>query len=179
MKLSLMGIAFPALRRRASSAAHSRPVSASQGRQCKRPAPASNQRSSAVLLLPLGRIKMPNRSSPRITGSTAISGSWTRSHATTRGSGVGFVGSLKTLASTRYFTKHPSTQRRWRRKSPSVDMSTANRSRPRWEAPPAGRGDSPRDQVARRRIPVRVLCRRPAGTPQAERSALGKKRWSS
>jgi hypothetical protein len=51
IRLSLIGIVSPVLRRRASSSAHVRPVSASQGRQWRRPAPASNQRSSAGPLL--------------------------------------------------------------------------------------------------------------------------------
>jgi len=90
----------------------------------------SNQRSRADRLFPLGRMRIPNRSSPRMTGSTAMSGSCARSHATTRGSGAGFVGSLKTLASTRYFTAHPSTQSRWARRSPSADRRAASRWRP-------------------------------------------------
>src|ERR1039457_2080929 len=73
MRLSLIGMAFPVVRRRASSSAHFRPVSASQGRQWRRLTPSSNQRSRAVRFLPLGRIRIPNRSSPRTTGSTALS----------------------------------------------------------------------------------------------------------
>ena len=98
IRLSFIGMAFPVVRRRASSSAHIRPVSASQERQWRRPTPASNQRSRAARFLPLGRMRIPNRSSPRMTGSTAISGSCARSHVTTRGSGAGFVGSLRTLA---------------------------------------------------------------------------------
>ena len=63
MRLSLIGMAFPAVRRRASSSAHFSPVSASHGRQWRRPAPASNQRSRVVRFLPLGRMRIPNRSS--------------------------------------------------------------------------------------------------------------------
>ncbi len=48
---------------------------------------------------------MPNRSSPRITGSTAMSRSLARSQAMTRGSGAGLAGSLKMFASTRYVTR--------------------------------------------------------------------------
>src|ERR1035437_2863479 len=73
MRLSLIGMAFPVVRRRASSSAHFSPVSASQGRQLRTPTPASNQRSRAARFLPLGRMRIPNRSSPRMTGSTAIS----------------------------------------------------------------------------------------------------------
>jgi len=98
IRLSFIGMAFPVVRRRASSSAHIRPGSASQERQWRRPTPASNQRSRAARFLPLGRMRIPNRSSPRMTGSTAISGSCARSHVTTRGSGAGFVGSLRTLA---------------------------------------------------------------------------------
>ena len=110
MRLSLIGMVFPVLRSRANSSAHFRPVSASQGRQWRRPAPASNQRSSAVRFFPLGRMRIPKRNSPRITGSTAMSGSCARSHSTTRRSGDFFVGSLKTLASTKYFTGYQSIQ---------------------------------------------------------------------
>ncbi len=73
MRLSLIGMAFPVLRRRASSSAHFRPVSESQGRQWSRPTPASNHRSSEVRFRPAGRIRIPNRSSARMMGSTAIS----------------------------------------------------------------------------------------------------------
>ena len=69
MRLSLIGMAFPVVRRRASSSAHFSPVSASQGRQWRRPTPASNQRSRVARFLPLGRMRIPNRSSPRMTGS--------------------------------------------------------------------------------------------------------------
>jgi len=48
MRISLTGIALPAARRRARSSAHFKPVSASQGRHWRRPAPASNQRSTAA-----------------------------------------------------------------------------------------------------------------------------------
>jgi len=153
MKLSLTGIAFPVFRSRASNSAHFRPVSVSQGRQWRRPTPASNQRSSAVRFLPLGRIRIPNRSSPRITGSTAISCSFARSHSITRTSGAGLVGSLKTLASTRYFKVCRLTQSRRGRKSPFADRKAANRLRPRWEKPHAGPGDSPRGQDARHQTP--------------------------
>jgi hypothetical protein len=44
-----------------------------------------------------------------VMGSTAMSGSCARSHDRTRASGVGLVGSLRTPASTRYFTTYPST----------------------------------------------------------------------
>jgi hypothetical protein len=41
-------------------------------------------------------------------------------------SDVGFAGSLRTLAPTRYFTAHPSTQSRWVRRSPSADRQAAS-----------------------------------------------------
>ena len=88
-----------------------------------------------------------------MTGSTAISGSCARSHATTHGSGVGFVRSLRTLASTKYFAAHPSTQSRWGRRSPSADRRVAMQWRPRSAESHAGRGDSPHDRHALRRIP--------------------------
>ena len=59
MRLFLIGMVFPVLRRRASSSAHCQPVSPSQGRQQRCPAPASNQRSSARRFFPLGRIRIP------------------------------------------------------------------------------------------------------------------------
>jgi hypothetical protein len=127
MRLSLIGMAFPVLRRRASNSAHFRPVSASQGKQWRRPTPRSNQCSRAVRFLPFGRIRIPNRSSPRMTGSTAMSRSCARSHSMTAGSGLGFVGSLRTLASTKYFTTHPSTQILWVRRSPLPDRRGASR----------------------------------------------------
>lgn len=54
MRLFLIGMAFPVVRRRASSSAHFRPVSASQGRQWRRLTPSSNQRSRVVRFLPFG-----------------------------------------------------------------------------------------------------------------------------
>ncbi len=72
MRLSWIGIAFPAVRRLTCNSAHFNPVSASQGRQRSRPTPPSNQFSSAARLLPTGRMRMPNRSSPTMTGSTAL-----------------------------------------------------------------------------------------------------------
>ena len=179
MRLSLIGMALPVVRRRASSSAHFSPVSASQGRQWRRRAPASNQRSRAARFLPLGRRRIPNRSSPRITGSTAISGSCARSHATTPGSGVGFVGSLRTLASTRYFIAHPSTQSRSGRRSPFADSPVASQRHPRSAEPYAGRGDSPHDRHARRRTPALVRRGPVAGALPAERSGPWRRRSSS
>jgi len=68
MRLSLIGMVFPVVRRRASNSAHFRPVAASQARQWSRPTPVSNQRSRALRFLPLGRMRILNRSSPRTTG---------------------------------------------------------------------------------------------------------------
>jgi hypothetical protein len=84
---------------------------------------------------PLGKIRMPKRNSPRITGSTAMSGSCARSQSTTRESGDGFVGSLKTSASTR------STQSQWEQKKPYRDRRAASR----WRLVP--RSDSPNEAI--------------------------------
>ncbi len=105
------------------------------GKTVENPDPGVEPTFQGGPLLPLGRMRIPNRSSPRMTGSTAISGSCARSHATTRGSGVGFVGALKTLASTKYLTAHPSTQSRWERRSPSADRRVASRRPPRSAEP--------------------------------------------
>src|SRR5215470_16166132 len=106
MRLSLMGMARPAVRRPASSCAHLKPVSASHGKQRSLRTPASNHRSSLVRLLPLRSKGMPKRCSPRMIGSTAISRSLSRSHSTTLALGSFLVGSLRTLTSTstRYLT---------------------------------------------------------------------------
>lgn len=102
------------------------------------PPPASNQRSRAVRRFPRGRIRIPTRSSPRITGSTASSRSFARSHATTRASGTGLVGSLRTLASTRYFTTYRSTQSQWPRRSLSADRRATSQWHPRSARPHDG-----------------------------------------
>ena len=73
--------------------------------------------------------KIPKRSSPRIMGSTAISRSLSRSHSTTLALGSFLVGSLRTLASTRYLTTRRSIPTRQERKSPSRDRRAANRPR--------------------------------------------------
>ena len=99
---------------------------------------AQQRKSLYVFSLPLGRMRIPNRSSPRMTGSTAISGSCERSHVTTRGSGAGFVGPLRTPASTRHFTALPSTQSRSGRRSPSADSPVASQRLPRSAEPRAG-----------------------------------------
>jgi hypothetical protein len=158
MRLSLIGIALPERRRFAISSAHWSPVSASHGRQCKRCAPASNHRSSAVRFLPFGNSRTPNRSSPRMIGSTAMSRSFARSHSTTRGSGFGFVGSLRTLASTRYFTACLSIPIRLERSNPFLDRQGANRRHPRWGGLRAGPNDIRRGRVAQRRTPGPPRC---------------------
>ena len=89
------------------------------GKTLETPGPCVEPAFQGSRFLPLGRMRILNRSSPRMTGSTAISRSCARSHDTTRGSGVGFAGSLRTLASTRYFTA--------RHTSPRIGL-TANRS---------------------------------------------------
>jgi len=170
---------FPLLRRRASNSAHFTPVSASQARQWRRPAPASNQRSSAIRFFPLGRIRIPNRNSPRITGSTAMCGSCARSQSTTRGSGDGFVGSLKTLASTRYFTEYRSTQIRWEQKNPCADRRAANRWRPRCAEQLDERGDSLRDRDARHRTPDPALSGLFPGILPARQFDPSKRWWFS
>ncbi len=106
---------------------------------------------------------------------TAMSGSCARSHSTTRGSGLGFVGSLRTLAPIRYFTAHLSTRSRWARRSPSADRPAANRWCPRSAEPHAGRGDSPHDGDARRRTPAPVPHGPSAGIPPGERLAPWRK----
>jgi hypothetical protein len=179
MRLSLIGMAFPSERRRASSSAHLSPVFASHGRHWRTLAPVSNQRSRSARFLPRGRISIPNRSSPSITGSTAISRSCARSHATTRGSGVGFVDSLRTLASTRYFKAYPSIRSLWEQRNPYVDRQAASRPRPRSKGLFAGRGDTHPDLFAQHRTPVPARYDLTAETQPAKRSAPSKIRWSS
>jgi len=66
---------------------------------------AAANHCSSRLRRPLdGRSSIPNRNSPRMIGSTAITRSWRRSQLMTFGSGRGLVGSLRTFASTRNFT---------------------------------------------------------------------------
>ena len=127
IRLSLSGMAFPVLRSRANSSAHLNPASASHAKQWRRPTPVSNQRSKSVRFLPFGRVRIPNRSSPSMKGSTAISASCARSHSITYGSGVGFVASLRILASTRYFTGRPSIQTQSARRSPCEGRRAATR----------------------------------------------------
>jgi len=104
IRLSLTGIAVPAARIAARIPAQQRPVSRVQSRQVMRPTPRSNQSSSRLRRLPDGNRSIPNRSSPRMMGSTAIARSFRRSQSMTVSSGCGFVGSLRIFASTRYFT---------------------------------------------------------------------------
>ena len=102
IRLSLTGIACPAARRLASSCAHLKPVSASHGKHRSLWMPASNHRSRLARLLPLRSRRIPKRTSPRMIGSTTISRSLSRSQSTTLEAGTFLVGSLRTLASTRY-----------------------------------------------------------------------------
>ena len=103
MRLSLTGIAFPVVRRRASNSAHFKPVSASEAKQWRRP---HSGVEPALQGGPLPSLRQDENPEPEFaendSGSTAMSGSCALSHAMTRGSGAGFVGSLRTLASTRY-----------------------------------------------------------------------------
>jgi hypothetical protein len=88
---------------------------------------ASNHRSSLARFFPLRNRRMPTRTSPRMMGSTAISRSFCRSHSTTLESGAGFVGSRRTLASTRYLTACRWTRTRWERRNPSRGTRGASR----------------------------------------------------
>ncbi len=63
----------------------------------------------------------------RMMGSTAISRSLRWSHSTTPGSGSAFVGSLRTLASTRYLKASRWIRRQWVRRSPSRGRPAASR----------------------------------------------------
>jgi hypothetical protein len=101
IKLSLIGIARPSARSPASISAQRSPVEASHGMHCNLLTPSSNQRSSRLLRRPRGSRSMPKRISPRMTGSTASSGSLRASQSTTRRSGAGLVASESTFASTR------------------------------------------------------------------------------
>jgi len=103
IRLSLMGIAHPAMRRLANSCVHLKPVFASHAKQRSLWTPASNHRSRQARLLPLRSRRMPKRNSRRMIGSTTISRSFSRSPSTTLESGTFLVGSLRTLASTTYF----------------------------------------------------------------------------
>ncbi len=155
IRLSLMGIARPRTRRLASNAAQCKPVSASHGKQWRRRTPSSNHCSRAARLFPRGNQRIPNLTSPSMTGSTAITLSCRRSHSTTESCGFGRVGSLSTLASTRYFTRCPSTRPGWGRSTPYRGMRAANQPDPRWgEARNAG-ADTHRDVDVRSRIVAR------------------------
>ncbi len=85
----------------------------------------SSDWSRALRFRPLGRIRIPNRISPRMTGSTAISPSCVRSHSITRRSGLGFVGLLKTFARTKDFTTRPLTQKGWVQRNLCKDKRAA------------------------------------------------------
>ena len=74
--LSLIGIARSDARRPAISSAQRRPVAASHGKQCSRPTPSANQRSSRVRRPPSDRRRIPNLISPRMMGSTTSSRSF-------------------------------------------------------------------------------------------------------
>ena len=131
IRLSLIGIARPDARRPAINSAQRRPVAASHGRQCSRPTPSANQRSSRARRRPRDRRRMPNRTSPRMIGSTTSCRSFFRSQATTSAFGAGFVGSLRTFASTRKVTTSRCFPTRLGRRNPSPGSSTANRRHPR------------------------------------------------
>ena len=113
MRLSLNGMARPDARSSASSRAQRSALSDSHGRHSIPCMPARNQRSSLCRFCPHGSRRIPNLISPRMIGSTAISRSLRRSHSTTPACGLRLVGSLRTLASTRYFTECPSIRNRW------------------------------------------------------------------
>ena len=94
-------------------------------------------RSRLVRLFPLRNSKMPNLNSPRIMGSTAYSRSLRRSHSTTLETGAGLVGSLNTLASTRYLTARRSTRIRRERRNLSRGTRATSPPRPHSAAPNA------------------------------------------
>ena len=94
-------------------------------------------RSRLVRVFPLRNSKMPNLSSPRIMGSTAYSRSLRRSHSTTLETGAGLVGSLNTLASTRYLTARRSTRIRRERRNLSRGTRATSPPRPHSAAPNA------------------------------------------
>ena len=140
-RLSLIGIACPLPRSRASNFAHLRPVPASHGKQWRRCTPALNHRVSLVRRLPLGSWRMPNRTAPRITGSTARSGSSRAARRPRRDEAP-----ASWARSGRW--RPPSTSQRVSglradgpRKTPCRGISTANQPCPRWPEPhygPAG-----------------------------------------
>jgi len=94
-------------------------------------------RSRLVRLFPLRNSKMPNLNSPRIMGSTAYSRSLRRGHSTTLETGAGLVGSLNTLASTRYLTARRSTRIRRERRNLSRGTRATSPPRPHSAAPNA------------------------------------------
>lgn len=135
MKLSLTGIALPPERRCARSSAQRSPVCESQARQWIRRIPSSNQRLSLLRRRPVSRRRIPYRISPKITGSTASSRSFVWSQSTTLFEGSGFIASLNTLASTRYFKsrlglENRSTLTLREQSSLSLDNREANRPVP-------------------------------------------------
>jgi hypothetical protein len=127
MRLSLIGIARPFFFRRASNRAQEAAVAASKSRTCIRETPARNHSSSRVRRRLAGMIKIPYSNSPRTMGLSASSCSYSRSQARTDEPGAGLVGSLRMLASTRYFTKSLSILRVAGRTSFFPDRPGANR----------------------------------------------------
>jgi hypothetical protein len=110
--ISLAGMALPVVLRRASSAAR---------------------------FLPRERTRIPNRSSPRMTESTAISGSFAQ-----------YVGIDQLFHSVSVDSESTGT------KKPFVHTRAASRLRPGWAEPQARRGDSPGGRDARHRTPAPV-----------------------
>lgn len=104
MRLSLIGMARPFFFSRASSRAHAAAVAVSKSSTRMRWTPPPNHCSNRARRRPAGSSRMPYSSSPRMTGLTASWRSCRRSQSSARASGAYLVGSLRTLASTRYFT---------------------------------------------------------------------------
>jgi hypothetical protein len=178
MRLSFIGMDFPFVRRRASSSAHFKPVSASPESQWRRPTPAWNPPSSAVGFPPFARMRIPNRSSPTMTGSTALSGSCRQSHSTTRERARVWWAHSNCRRQTRYFTAHPLIYSRWAPRSPSAGGQPLDHALVR-RSGTTGEGDSPLDRDAPHRMPAPVPFGPYARILPARRSGLWRRWWSS
>ena len=126
IRLSFTGIALRVRFNSANRCDHSAATVRSKSSTRRDSAPVANHDSKRFRRLPSGRIKIPYSNSPRTIELTANSASLTISQSTTARFGVGFVGSLNTFASTKYFTTYRWIQTATARTNPSQGNSATS-----------------------------------------------------
>lgn len=144
IRLSLIGMERPLAFNRARSLAQTAPVGWSKSTTLNRSQPAANHSSSRRRFRPGGRSRIPYSISPRTIGLTAMPCSFWRSQFKTLPSGCGLVGSLRTLESTRNFTRNRLIRIRFPETSPYPDKPAASQQGRHWFLIPAAGKDIPR-----------------------------------